>query len=402
VKNSEFSAPGSSFHQQRRITAHAARALLFGAALFVNPNALAQDAGQIIREARCKVLIRGPLEVSVGDVLNITRRPRGQGTVMGQVRILRMTDTRLSGTIVGAQGDCRRFLQAYAAKPDTSSSRVGRSAPKAKRGGPPPLTKMVVALGPGLSNTTLKGVARETVLEDYPLILTALNIEAEVYPFAFSAPGKSALHWLGVEGLYRRISSSSDVEVTTPAIAAGGENKLAVAVKRSELRAGAALRIPVWAGRLFGDLRTGYYSSSFTNVVNKFEAPAGSTETPLELSPLRDLRLSGIYFLGGAQFQPVNSFRTRMSAGTLISPKYIIDNRIKDAAKSTAPIDATVNQPVIIFFDVNMGYTFKSLQVGIDMSFETFRGTALFPDGLSEGPIAESHFLYGFNVGFLL
>lgn len=376
--------------------------IVFGASFFVVPHTLASDAGQIIREARCKILIRGPLDAAVGDVLTATRRPQGQGAVVGEVRIVRITDTRLFGTVVGAQGDCRKFFQAYVSKAGASTGRSSRTSARGKKSGPPPLTKMLVAVGPALSNTTLKGVARETVLEDYPLILTALNVEAELHPFSFGSGNKSPLQWIGVEGLYRLVSSSSDVEVTTPAVVSGGENKLAVAVKRSELRAGAALRIPLWAGRLFGDLRTGYYSTAFTSVVNKFEAPAGSTETPLELSPLRDLRLSGVYVLGGAQFQPVNSFRTRMSGGMLLGPKYIIDNRVRDAAKSSPPIDAQVREPGALFFEVDLAYIFKSLQVGLDLSIQTFRGTAFFPDGSSEGSIAESHFLYGFNVGYLL
>ncbi|MBM3381940.1 MAG: hypothetical protein FJY29_05810 [Betaproteobacteria bacterium] len=376
--------------------------IAFSVSFFIAPHALASDAGQIIREARCKTLIRGPLDASVGDVLTATRRPQGQGAVVGEVRIVRITDTRLFGAVVGAQGDCRKFFQAYVSKAGAPTARSNRTSSRGKKAGPPPLTKMSVAVGPALSNTTLKGVARESVLEDYPLVLTALNIEAELYPFAFTSGNKSPLQSIGVEGLYRRVSSSSDVEVTTPANLSGGENKLAVAVKRSELRAGAALRIPLWAGRLFGDLRSGYYSTAFTSVVNKFEAPAGSTETPLELSPLRDLRLSGVYVLGGAQFQPVNSFRTRMNGGMLLSPKYIIDNRIKDAAKSSSPIDAKVTNPSALFFEMNLAYIFKSLQVGLDLSLETFRGAAFFPDGSTEGSIAESHFLYGFNVGYLL
>jgi hypothetical protein len=377
-------------------------ALLLFLTILQSPMAFAAGEGQIIREARCKVLIRGSLDASVGDVLTVTRRPQGQGPVVGQVRIVRVTERRLSAAVVGAQGDCRKFLSAYATKQGSSSVRSGRPMPRAKRSGPPPPAKLVVALGPGLSSSTLKGVARDTVLEDYPLVLTALSIEGEVYPFAFSATGKSPLQWIGFEGLYRRISSSSDVEVTTPAISVGGENKLAVAVKRSELRAGVALRVPIWAGRLFGDLRSGYYNSSFTSVVNKFQAPPESTEPPLEISPLRDLNLSGFFVLGGAQFQPVNSFRARMSAGTLLSAKYTIDNRVKDAKKSSSPIVAAVVEPSFFLFDVNLGYTFKSLQVGLDLSLETFRGSAFFPDGQSLGPIAESHFLYGFNVGFLL
>lgn len=362
---------------------------------------------QIIREARCKVLIRGPMDVSAGDVLNITRRPNGQGAALGQVKILKTTDTRVTASVVNARGDCRKFLLAFVSQqssslPPSSRGRPLTNASKPGRFGPPPLVRLVIGAGPGLSNSTIKGVSREIVVENYPLILTSLNISGDVYPFAFGRASSGFATWLGMEGLFRYVKSSSDVQLTVPAPEPGKEVSLGLAVNRVSGRGGLLMRLPLWKGRLFGDLRGGYYLSRLTSTVSKFEnLPAGQA-LPFEISPLRDLGLSGGYALAGFQFQPVNSFRARINVGTVLAPHYQIDNRLADAAKGTPLANAAVQKPAIFIVESNLGYVFNKLQLGLELSLENYAGEAFFPDGQSIGRLGESYLSYGFNVSFVL
>ena len=386
---------------------------LFGLGFFVfSPGyaAASEDSAlpsQIMREARCKVLIRGPMDVTVGEVLNISRRPNGQGTALGQVKILKKTDTRVTALVVDARGDCRRFLSAFVSQQSSSSPSLAQGRPitntsRRVRSGPPPLVRLVIGAGPGLSNSTLRGVSREVVVENYPLVLTSLNISGDVYPLSFGGATSGFPTWLGIEGLFRYVKSSSDVQVTVPAPGTGDELKLGLAVNRVSGRGGVLLRMPLWKGRLFGDVRGGYYLSRLTSTVSKFENLPAGQPLPFEISPLRDLGLSGGYALAGLQFQPVNSFRARINVGTVLAPNYQIDNRLADAAKGSPLANAAVQKPAVFIVESNLGYVFNKLQLGLELSLENYGGEAFFPDGRSIGSMGESYLSYGFNLAFLL
>jgi hypothetical protein len=146
--------------------------------------------------------------------------------------------------------------------------------------------RLVIGAGPGLSNSTLKGVSREVVVENYPLVLTSLNISGDVYPFAFGGATSGFPTWLGIEGLFRYVKSSSDVQVTVPSPGTGDELKLGLAVNRVSGRGGVLLRMPLWQGRLFGDVRGGYYLSRLTSTVSKFENLPAGQPLPFEISPI--------------------------------------------------------------------------------------------------------------------
>lgn len=360
--------------------------------------------GQIIREARCKILVRGPLNASVGDILNVSRRPDGRSGILGQARILKMTPTRVTASIVNGRNDCRRFLSAFLVIPSDSFNRKAGIEPSGgqKTSGPPPLLRGQLGVGPGLSNASLRGISREIVIEDYPLLLSQIEVSGEMYPFMFGKPSDGYKSIFGVEGSFRYVTSGKDVRVTVPAPGTGQELALDLAVKRIAGRGGLVVRAPLWANRLFADLRAGYLVSRFTTTINQLEGGGGEGTRPLELSPLRDLGLSSGFVLGGFQFHPVNAFRARLSAGTALGLDYQIDNRLQDAAANAPMVSTPAKTPSVFLLEAQLNYLIRKLQMGVHLSLENFSARALFPDGQSEGEILESYLNYGLQVSFLL
>ncbi len=380
------------------------------------------NAGQIIREARCKVLIRGGVSAEVGDVLPVIRKTSGssQGSVIGQVRLRKFLPNRITADVVEPRTDCRKLLGGFvlgqassAAASASSGSSAAASASSAgvqKQGvkGPPPALRALFSVGPGLVSTTLKGISRATVVETYPLLLSSINLSTDIFPFAFASDRASRMAhsaWpsiLGVEGNFRFLTSLNDVRVSVPSLLTGEEVDLDMRVNRITGRGGLLVRYPLWKGRLFADARTGYFSHRFLSGLIKFNTPADQERKPFELSPLRDLSLSGLYTLGGFQFQPVDKFRARLNVGTLWATNYQLDNRTPDAPADAQSISTRANQPSLFILEASLNYLFSRLQVGLDLSVESFSGRAIFPDGKNEGVIAEVYTAYGLNVAFLL
>ena len=388
-------------------------AFSFPALVLAQVESAAGLTGQIIREAKCKVLIRGELNVSEGDVLQVSRRPGGQEASIGQVRVLKVTPNRITAQVLNARGDCRKFLAAFvsnnaplaqgsAASSGGPSEAVQRLARQKRiRSGPPPLVRLVVGVGPGFSFSNLKGNSRVAVSENYQLVLTSFNAAGEVYPFAFS--GKSGFAaGLGVEGLFRYVSSISDVRVSMPSPNSGQELDLDLAVRRTAARGGAVVRVPVWKERLFLDTRSGFYSNHFASTIARIVTNPDGDSSPLEISPLRDLGLSGVYALGGFQFHPSNTFRSRVNAGTVLNPNFQIDNRVQNAAANSQRVNAQVQSPTVFLLDASVAYVLKKVQLGVDISVESFSGQAFFPDGQSQGPVSEAYNTVGLSVAFLL
>jgi hypothetical protein len=373
------------------------------------------NAGQILREVRCKVLIRAGVSAQVGDVLPVIRKTTGspQGTVLGQVRLRKFLPNRITADVVEPRSDCRKLVggfvlgqATFVASPTSSLS----SAAAQKQGvkGPPPPLRALFSAGPGLVSTTLKGISRATVVETYPLLLSAINLSTDVFPFAFSSDRASQVAsgaWpsiLGVEGNFRFVTSLNDVRVSVPSLLTGEEVDLDMRVNRITGRGGLLVRYPLWKGRLFADARTGYFAHRFLSGLIKFNTAENQERKPFELSPLRDLSLSGLYTLGGFQFQPVDKFRARLNVGTLMSTNYQLDNRTPDAPLDAQSVSTRANQPSLFILEASLNYLFSRLQIGLDLSVESFSGRAIFPDGKNEGVIAEVYTAYGLNVAFLL
>ena len=366
--------------------------------------AIADVDGQVIREARCKILIRGSVDANIGDVVPVVRKGGGSssGTVIGQVVILKFLANRVTARVVDSRSDCRRFLGGFVvAKSTAQISRAGR------RSGPPPMIRSVVAAGAAIVSSALKGTSRATTIESYPLVLQSVGLSADVFPFSFTLPPRSPSdgNWksiFGLEGGFRYVTSFTDVRVTAPSLTSGQEVGLDLGLNRLTWRAGLVARVPLWKGRLFLDSRSGYYYHRLTSSISKFvQTPEGESK-PFELSPLRDVNLGGFYFLGGLQFQPVDTFRVRLNAGTLLAPTYVIDNRLPDAALNGPRATSSVTSPRIFLIDTSFNYLFEKLQVGLDLAVESFSGRALFPDGKNEGGLAELYSSLGLNVAFLL
>ncbi|MEN9810851.1 MAG: hypothetical protein RLZZ488_2418 [Pseudomonadota bacterium] len=360
--------------------------------------------GQVIREARCKLLIRGSVDANIGDVVNVVRKGSGasSGNVIGQVVLLKFLENRVTARVVDSRSDCRRFLGGFiVAKSNEPVSRVGR------RSGPPPMIRTVIAAGGGIVSSALKGTSRATTIESYPLVLQSFGMSADVFPFSFTLPPRSpsVVNWksiFGLEGGFRYVTSLTDVRVTAPSLTSGQEVGLDLGLSRLTWRGGVLARVPLWKGRLFLDSRTGYYYHRLTSSISKFVQTPENESKPFELSPLRDLNLGGFYFLGGLQFQPVDTFRVRLNAGTLLAPTYVIDNRLPDAALNGPSATGSVTAPRIFLIDTSFNYLFAKLQVGLDLAVESFSGRALFPDGKNEGGLAELYSTLGLNVAFLL
>lgn len=366
------------------------------------------SAGQIIREARCKVLIRGPVPALPGDVLSVTRRPQGQGALVGQVKLLKRKDTRATAVVVDGRADCRKFVAAYVnfSSPSSTSPGKEKGTPLRLRSGPPTLPRLVIGGGPGLFNTNLKGTSREVPalgnVEEYPLILASLNVFGEIYPLMFGSGSAGRTQWLGVEGLFRYIVSSSPVQVAAPMPRTGEELNLELDIKRITSRGGVVIRAPIWKERVFTDIRSGYYFSRLTSSIVKFTKTPADKPTPFEMSPLRDLGVSGVHGLAGIQFQPVNAFRFRLNLGTVFAPNYQVDNRPIDATASSPFANAKVDNPKVFLLESSAGYSLKSFQLGLWLSVENFAGTAYFPDGQTLGDMGESYLSYGLGLAFLL
>ncbi|MEY4064350.1 MAG: hypothetical protein RIR26_558, partial [Pseudomonadota bacterium] len=251
------------------------------------------------------------------------------------------------------------------------------------------------------SNAMLRGISREVVLEDYPLMLAQIEASGEVYPLMFPNISTGVRAMLGLEGNFRYVTAGKDVRVTVPSPASGQELTLDLAVKRIAARGGVVVRVPLWAQRLFADVRTGYVYSHFASVISQIQgAPQG--ERTLEVSPLRDLGLSGAYALAGFQFQPVPSFRARLSAGTILGLDYRIDNRLLDAAASAPMVSIAAKTPAVFLLESQLNYLVKTFQLGVHLSLENVSARSLYPDGQSEGEILESYLNYGLQVSFLL
>lgn len=372
-----------------------------------NPN-----AGQIIREARCKVLIRGGISAEVGDVLPVIRKTSGssQGSVIGQVRLRKFLPNRITADVFEPRTDCYKLVGGFVLGQASSAAASASSAGGQKQGvkGPPPALRALFSVGPGLVSTTLKGISRATVVETYPLLLSAISLSTDIFPFAFGSDRVSQMAhsaWssiLGVEGNFRFLTSLNDVRVSVPSLLTGEEVDLDMRVNRITGRGGLLVRYPLWKGRLFADARTGYFSHRFLSGLIKFNTPADQERKPFELSPLRDLSLSGLYTLGGFQFQPVDKFRARLNVGTLWATNYQLDNRTPDAPADAQSISTRANQPSLFILEASLNYLFSRLQVGLDLSVESFSGRAIFPDGKNEGVVAEVYTAYGLNVAFLL
>lgn len=384
------------------------------AALFVFgvERADAAPAGQIIKEARCKVLIRSGLPVKQGDVLAVVRRSASspQDAVVGQVSIVKATDSRLIGKVIEPRTDCRKLLGAYiSARTETGgqpSANGASSKPAVKR--PPPPVRAIFSAGPAIVSATLKGISRATAVETYPLVLSAAQVSGEIFPFSFLASSAeprqadAAENIFGIEGAFRFIAALNDVRVTLPSAATGEEIELDLRVNRTSGRIGALFRYPIWKGRLFVDARTGYTANKLVSGISKFvKAPPPEKQT-LEISPLRDMSLAGFYALGGFQFQPVDKFRARLNAGTLFGANYFLDNRLADAAANATVLTTPVSQPSLFVLEASFNYLFGSMQIGLDLSVESLSGRALFPDGKNEGTTAEVYSGYGLNLAFLL
>lgn len=384
--------------------------VLFFLVLFFAPfSALAKpmNTGLIIREARCKVLIRGPLPVLVGDVLDVTRRPEGQGGSIGKIKVLKNNDNRLTAMVLDERIDCGKFLAGFVfLQPNSLSEQEAVVNSQRVRGSSPTLMRLHLGAGPGLLNTTLRGISREVpgqeFVEDYPLVLMSLGVFGDIYPFAFSKNNAGITQWLGFEGVFRFIAASSPVQVATPAPGTGEEVGLELDIKRINARGGLVLRIPLWKERIFGDLRTGYYLSRLSSSIVRFTKTPAGKDSPFQLSPLRDLGLVGYFGLGGMQFQPAKFVWARMNAGALIAPNYQVDNRLITAAHDSPISNAKVQNPSTFIFESQFGYLFKSLQLGFGLSFESFSGSAYFPDGQTRGDLGEYYFSYGLNASFLL
>lgn len=360
--------------------------------------------GQVIREARCKLLIRGSVDANIGDVVSVVRRNAGasSGTLIGQIVILKFLDNRVTASVVHSRADCRRFLGGFVVSKSTAPvSRAGR------RSGPPPMIRTVVAAGAGFVSSALKGTSRATTIESYPLVLQSIGVSGDVFPFSFTLQPRNSSEagWksiFGLEGSFRYVTSFSDVRVTAPSLTSGQEVGLDLGLNRLTWRTGVVARVPLWRGRLFLDGRSGYYYHRLASSISKFVQTPEDESKPFELSPLRDLNLGGFYFLAGLQFQPVDTFRVRLNAGTLLAPKYVIDNRLPDAALKGPRVTGSVTSPRIFLIDTSFNYMFAKLQVGLDLAVESFSGRALFPDGKNEGGLAELYSTLGLNAAFLL
>ena len=386
--------------------------VFFFCAVFV-PQVLAREPGQIIREARCKVLIRSGFEAQQGDVLPVVRKKTtsgGQENVVGQVRILKINSDRVIGRVVEPRSDCRKLLGGYvtgtssAAIQSEGQDRLQKSAVK----GPPPPLRALLSAGPGIVSATLKGISRSTVVETYPLVLSSAQVSAEVFPLALFGrlaeprQAENLSYIFGFEGVFRFVAALNDVRVTIPSATSGQEVDLDLRANRTFARTGALIRYPLWKGRLFLDARGGYLFNSFISGISKFVKTPAAEPQPIEISPLRDLSLGGFYTLGGFQFQPVDKFRARVNAGTMFGVNYRLDNRLPDAGVNANAVSTPVNQPSLFLLEASFNYLFKNLSVGLDVSVESLSGRALFPDGRNEGVTAEVYSGYGLNLAFLL
>lgn len=370
--------------------------------LFVSQHALASSkAGRILSELRCKVLIQGPLDASAGDELQIRPKSGASARGVASVQILKNKGSRLVGRVLGSS-DCRRFRGMYVAPVGASALRSKR---RGSRKGPPPLVKLVFGGGPGLSNATYSGISREAVVEDYPLVLTTLDLALETYPFAFMKGNGEWKNILGIDASFRYVTSLSNVEATTVDPVGGGELDLEMSFKRLSFKTGAIARIELWKKRLFADARLGYYFSRTTSTLEKLvNAVEGASAAPLEISPLRDLGLTGFYVNGGVQFQPTKSFRARLNAGTVLGADYQIDNRLIEARRDAAAVADPVEGVSIFLIESALGYTVGKVSLGINFSLEKHAGEALYPNKniLEPGLISEQYINYSLNASYLL
>lgn len=371
-------------------------------AITVVPAAHASSrAGRIIREARCKVLIQGPLDVSEGQELVIRARPASTTRPSGSVQILKNKGSRVIGRILGA-ADCRRFRGMYVTGTSFSSAPAKR---RSSRKGPPPLVKLIFGGGPGLSNATLSGISREAVVEDYPLVLTTLDLALETYPFEFKRGSGQWRSILGVDAGFRYVTSLSNVQATTANPVNGEELELEISFKRLSFRTGVMARLDLWRQRLFADARAGYYFSRTTSTLEKLlNTPADAAVPPLEISPLRDLGLTGLYLIGGVQFQPTQSFRARINGGVVLAPDYQIDNRLIDTARDGAAVADPVGAASVFLIESSLGYSVGKVLLGVNFSLEKFAGEALYPNKNIGAPgyVSEQFINYSLNASYLL
>jgi hypothetical protein len=267
------------------------------------------------------------------------------------------------------------------------------------------VVKLVFGGGPGLSNATFSGTARDAVVEDYPLLLTTLDLALEAYPFSFM---KGAGDWqsvLGIDAAFRYVTSLSNVEATTANPSGEGDLELEMSFKRLHFKAGAIARLELWKKRLFADARAGYYFSRTTSTLeNLLNAPADAGPAPLEISPLRDLGLTGFYFSGGVQFQPTESFRARLNAGTVLGSDYQIDNRLFDSKRDAPAIADPVQDVGVFLLESSLGYSIGKISLGINLSLEKFSGAALYPNKtiVEPGFVSEQFINYSLNASYLL
>jgi hypothetical protein len=376
------------------------------------PASANDDNFKVIRVANCRVLVLGRVNAVTGDVVDALRKGKtsDRDETIGKVRIDSLLQNRTIGTVLEPRSACRRFLGAFliAGRRPTEavSSRVQL------RKGPPPLIRGFVAAGPSIVSSTLKGNAREPVTETYPLMLNALQVSAEIYPFMFTMPqlSENSLSiptpgWetmIGIEGSFRYTTSMSDVRVASPSTKSGREVTLDLGINRLNARGGLVARIPVWKNRLFANGHAGYYFHRLASSIKKVNSLPDEEENPFALSPLRDLALAGFYSALGAQFQPVERFRGRLTFGTVWAPNYQIESRPTSSKKDAPQVNIAVNQPKIFLMDIGLSYALSAIQFGVDVSLESSAGRAFFPDGQTEGAVGEIYTSYGLSAAFLL
>lgn len=393
--------PHCNLRGRRRFLTSTAAAFLFFCQSF---QAMAAR-GKVVKESNCKVLIQGGVDADVGDVVPVYRRG-SSSLIVGRVRILKNDGVRATGRIVEPTSNCGASLGGrVGSRPMAQGQATGNASKK----GPPPPLRTLLAAGPSFVTSTLKGISRAPVIENYPLVLASINASLESYPLMFgssknasSGNGLDFKTVLGLEGVLHYLSSMGEVRVTAPSPESSQEVVLGLGVNRMMFRGGALLRFPLWKGRLFLDGRSGFYSHRFTSTLTKLISTPEGEVNSIEISPLRDLDLSGPYALGGLQFQPVDNFRARLSVGTVFGASYRIDNRFADSKPGSPKVSSNISQPGLFILEANVNYLFSKVQLGLDISLESFSGAALFPDGEAQGNIAEVYSSYGVNLGFLL
>lgn len=373
--------------------------MMLTTSVFVQRADAATKTGRIIQEARCKVLIRGRLDVSAGDELSILPKLSPGSRPVGKVQVLKNKGSRLIGRVVGTF-DCRRFRGMYVSSGSLSKS---SSRKKVSRKGPPPILKLMFGGGPGLSNATFSGISRDSIVEDYPLILTSLDLGLEAYPFSFMSGASSWQNVIGLDAGFRYVTSLSNVQATTPNPGGEGELDLEMSFKRLHFKTGAIVRLELWKKRLFADARAGYYFSRTTSTLEQL-INADAAAAPIEISPLRDLGLTGFYAAGGFQFQPTTRFRARMNVGTVLGTDYQIDNRLFDAKRDSPALAEPVDAVAVFLLDSSLGYSLGKVLLGVNFSLEKYTGEARYPNKsiATPGFVSEQFINYSLNASYLL